>query len=50
LRSYRAGERWNYGRQERLGVSLDGEITILDLPLHSRSLPEALRVIVPQAA
>lgn len=36
------------GRQKRLGVSLDGEIVILNTPLHYRSLPGALRVIVPQ--
>jgi YegS/Rv2252/BmrU family lipid kinase len=45
---YRAGELRIHGRQKRLGVSLDGEITILNLPLHYRSLPQALRVIVPR--
>ena len=46
---YRASELWIEGRQKRLGISLDGEVTILGLPLHYRSLPRALRVIVPQA-
>jgi hypothetical protein len=35
---------------EAPAVPLDGEITILDLPLHYRSRSEALRVMVPQAA
>ena len=45
---YRTGELQIDGRQKRLGISLDGEITILDLPLRFRSLPRALRVIAPQ--
>ena len=46
---YRTRELSISGRQKRLGVSLDGEIVILDMPLRYRSLPQALRVIVPQS-
>jgi diacylglycerol kinase family enzyme len=45
---YRTKELWIEGRQRRLGVSLDGEIELLDMPLHYRTLPKALKVIVPQ--
>lgn len=34
-------------RSKRLGVALDGEIHVLDSPLRYRTLPRALRVIVP---
>ena len=47
---FRAREVWIEGRQKRLGVALDGEIALLDTPLHYRSLPSALRVIVPSGA
>ena len=36
-------------RQRRLEVAMDGEVTVLDSPLRYRSLPKALRVIVPTA-
>jgi diacylglycerol kinase family enzyme len=45
---YRTKELWIEGRQKRLGVSLDGEIELLEMPLHYRALPRALKVIVPQ--
>jgi diacylglycerol kinase family enzyme len=35
-------------RRKRLGVSLDGELRVLETPLHFRIRPAALRVIVPQ--
>ena len=35
-------------RRKRLGVSLDGELTVLYTPLHFRIRPAALRVTVPQ--
>jgi diacylglycerol kinase family enzyme len=44
---YRAREAWIEPRQKRVGVALDGEVTILNTPLHFRSLPGALLVIVP---
>jgi diacylglycerol kinase family enzyme len=34
-------------RRPRLGVALDGEITVLDTPLRYRSRAAALRVVVP---
>lgn len=37
-------------RHERLPVSLDGEVILLDAPLHYRVRPRALRVIVPAPA
>jgi diacylglycerol kinase family enzyme len=43
-----AKEVWIEGRQRRLGVALAGEITIIDTPLHYRSIPAALRVIAPR--
>jgi diacylglycerol kinase family enzyme len=45
---YRAHEIIIHGRQKRLGISLDGEIAVLPTPLHYRSLPRALDVIVPR--
>jgi YegS/Rv2252/BmrU family lipid kinase len=47
---YRTRELWIEGRQKRLGVSLDGEIAIIETPLHYRTLPRAIRVIVPPAS
>ena len=35
-------------RRKRLGVSLDGELTVLDTPLQFRIRPAALRVTVPR--
>ncbi|MDZ4797223.1 MAG: diacylglycerol kinase family lipid kinase [Bryobacteraceae bacterium] len=35
-------------RSRRLGVSLDGEIHVMDTPLRFRSLPLSLRVFVPE--
>lgn len=35
-------------RRRRLRVAFDGELTILDTPLHYRVLPKALNVIVPK--
>jgi diacylglycerol kinase family enzyme len=45
---FHASEVWIEGRQKRLGVALDGEITVIDTPLRYRSIPAALRVIVPR--
>ena len=36
-------------RASRLPVALDGEVEIMHTPLHYRSRPGALRVIVPAA-
>jgi YegS/Rv2252/BmrU family lipid kinase len=46
---FEAAEVWvETRRKRRLGVSLDGEIVIMEAPLHFRSLPQALNVIVPR--
>jgi diacylglycerol kinase family enzyme len=42
-------ELWVEARRRRLRVALDGEVTIMQLPLHYRSKPGALRVIVPRS-
>ena len=42
-------ELWVEGRRKHLRVSLDGEVAIMEMPLHYRTRPAALRVIVPQA-
>jgi diacylglycerol kinase family enzyme len=34
--------------RRRLGVSLDGELQVLDTPLHFRTRPRALQVLVPR--
>ena len=35
--------------RKRLHVALDGEVTLMDTPLHYRVRPRALRVIVPES-
>jgi diacylglycerol kinase family enzyme len=35
-------------RSKRVGVALDGEVTVMETPLRYRVLPRALRVIVPK--
>jgi YegS/Rv2252/BmrU family lipid kinase len=46
---FEAAEAWvETRRKRRLGVSLDGEIALMDTPLHFRSLPGSLNVIVPK--
>lgn len=37
-------------RRKRMHVATDGEVTLMDTPLHYRVRPGALRVIVPDAA
>jgi YegS/Rv2252/BmrU family lipid kinase len=41
-------ELWVEARRKRLRVALDGEIAVMELPLHYRTRPAALRVIVPR--
>lgn len=45
-----AREVWIETRRQRVRVATDGEINIMQTPLHYRVLPGALRVLVPQAA
>ncbi|HYO83930.1 MAG TPA: diacylglycerol kinase family protein [Bryobacteraceae bacterium] len=40
-------EVWVDMKSRRLGVALDGEIHVMETPLHFRTLPRALRVVVP---
>jgi diacylglycerol kinase family enzyme len=41
-------EAWIETRRRRVKVSLDGEVARLETPLHYRTRPAALRVIVPE--
>jgi YegS/Rv2252/BmrU family lipid kinase len=41
-------ELWIETRRRKLRVATDGEVTLMETPLHYRVLPRALRVIVPQ--
>jgi diacylglycerol kinase family enzyme len=41
---------WIKTRRRRIQVALDGEVNLMATPLHYRTLPGALRVIVPTAA
>jgi diacylglycerol kinase family enzyme len=43
-----AKELWVESRRKRLSVALDGEVTVMSTPLHYRSRPAALRVVVPE--
>jgi diacylglycerol kinase family enzyme len=40
-------ELWIETRHKRIRVALDGEVTIMEPPLHYRVLPRALRVMAP---
>lgn len=40
-------ELWIETRHKRMRVALDGEVTIMEPPLHYRVLPRALRVMAP---
>ena len=41
-------EAWMHTRRKQLRVALDGEVIVLHSPMHYRSRPGALRVLVPQ--
>ena len=45
--AFLTSEFWIETRHHALKVSLDGEVTVLHPPLHYRTRPQALRVIVP---
>ena len=49
IESFRLREAEISAKASRLPVALDGEVTIMHPPLHYRSRPGALRVIVPSA-
>ncbi|MEJ7609152.1 MAG: hypothetical protein WKF37_23485 [Bryobacteraceae bacterium] len=44
---FSAEEIWVDAKRKRVGVALDGEVTIMEAPLRYRTLPKALKVIVP---
>jgi diacylglycerol kinase family enzyme len=43
-------ELWVEGRRKYLRVALDGEVTVMEMPLHYRTRLAALRVIAPPAS
>jgi YegS/Rv2252/BmrU family lipid kinase len=43
----RAKEIWIETKHKRLRVAFDGEVTVLEAPLHYRVRPKALRVVAP---
>jgi diacylglycerol kinase family enzyme len=43
-----AKEIWIETRSKRLPVATDGEVNVLETPLHFTILPGALRALVPQ--
>ena len=47
LNAFEAEEIWVEPRTPRVNVSIDGEVTIMDAPLHYKIRPRALSVIVP---
>ena len=44
---FSAEELWVEARSGRMGVALDGEVHVMQTPLHYRVLPRSLRVFVP---
>jgi diacylglycerol kinase family enzyme len=44
---FSAEEVWIETRSRRLGVALDGEVRVMETPLHYRVLPRGLRVLQP---
>ncbi len=47
LNAFEAEETWVRPETPRVTVSTDGEVSIMDAPLHYRIRPRALRVVVP---
>jgi diacylglycerol kinase family enzyme len=45
---FSAEEVWIETRSKRLGVALDGEVRVMETPLHYRILPRGLRVLIPE--
>ena len=44
---FSAEDVWVEPKGKRIGVALDGEVTVMDAPLHYRVLPRSLKVLVP---
>jgi diacylglycerol kinase family enzyme len=47
LSAFETEEIWVQPETARVNVSTDGEVGVLDAPLHYRIRPRALRVVVP---
>ena len=47
LNAFEVNEIWVQPGTPRVNVSTDGEVSVMDAPLHYRVRPQALRVIVP---
>jgi diacylglycerol kinase family enzyme len=50
LNAFEAEELWVEPGTKRVNVSVDGEVSIMDAPLHYRIRPHALGVVVPNQA
>ena len=48
LNAFESGEIWVETGTPRVNVSTDGEVSIMDTPLHYRIRPRALQVVVPE--
>ena len=48
LNAFEAVELWVKPGTVRVNVSTDGEVSIMDAPLHYRIRPRALGVVVPE--
>ena len=47
LNAFEVNEIWVQPGTPRVNVSTDGEVSVMDAPLHYRVRPQALRVVVP---
>jgi len=47
LSAFEVNEIWVQPGTERVNVSIDGEVSVMNAPLHYRVRPRALRVVVP---
>jgi len=47
LNAFEANEIWVQPGTPRVNVSTDGEVSVMDAPLHYRVRPQALRVVIP---
>jgi diacylglycerol kinase family enzyme len=47
LNAFEVNEIWVQPGTPRVNVSTDGEVSVMDAPLHYRARPQALRVVVP---
>jgi diacylglycerol kinase family enzyme len=47
LNAFEAEEIWVQTETRWVNVSMDGEVSVMEEPLHYRIRPQALRVVVP---